>query len=237
MLYTNCIKYAIIFKDLRKRGIKMEKSFPVILCELRKERGMSQKEAAAKLGVSQALLSHYEKGIRECGQSFLIKAADFYGVTCDYLLGRAPNRIGSEDFDYFFESEHTDAFPMRKTLYKAIGAVVAELAVDGKQRGIEFNDFLASQLYKLILIEAKAGNLPANWAGKIYVNGEVKLTPVFLNLVENASLSTVSMDENKKPIENKPAPDALKTIVQTVENKVLTSIIEKLPPIPLEMIK
>ena len=39
----------------------MERSFPIILCELRKEKGLSQKEAAAQLGVSQALLSHYEK--------------------------------------------------------------------------------------------------------------------------------------------------------------------------------
>lgn len=40
----------------------MEKSFPVILSELRKERGLSQKDAASSLGISQALLSHYEKG-------------------------------------------------------------------------------------------------------------------------------------------------------------------------------
>ena len=38
------------------------------LSSLRKEKGLSQKEAAAGLGVSQALLSHYENGIRECGR-------------------------------------------------------------------------------------------------------------------------------------------------------------------------
>ncbi|MBS7362171.1 MAG: helix-turn-helix transcriptional regulator, partial [Oscillospiraceae bacterium] len=45
----------------------MERSFSVILSRLRKEKNMSQKEAAAGLGVSQALLSHDENGIRECG--------------------------------------------------------------------------------------------------------------------------------------------------------------------------
>ena len=70
----------------------MERKFPIILCELRKEKGLSQKETAAKLGISQALLSHYEKGIRECGQEFLIKAADFYDVSCDYLLGRTKEK-------------------------------------------------------------------------------------------------------------------------------------------------
>lgn len=45
----------------------MNTAFPRILTLLRKERGISQKKAATDLGVSQALLSHYEKGIRECG--------------------------------------------------------------------------------------------------------------------------------------------------------------------------
>ena len=69
-------------------------SFSRILTLLRKERGLTQKEAAANLGISQALLSHYEKGIRECGLDFVVKAAEFYGVSCDYLLGRSPDRSG-----------------------------------------------------------------------------------------------------------------------------------------------
>ena len=58
------------------------------LYELRTEKGLSQKEAANDLGVSQALLSHYEKGIREFGLDFLNRAADYYKVTTDYILGR-----------------------------------------------------------------------------------------------------------------------------------------------------
>ena len=44
---------------------------------LRKERGLSQKQAAVELGISQALLSHYEKGIRECKLEFVVRSADF----------------------------------------------------------------------------------------------------------------------------------------------------------------
>ncbi|MBR3844652.1 MAG: helix-turn-helix transcriptional regulator [Clostridia bacterium] len=58
------------------------------MTELRRKKGITQKQAAASLGISQALLSHYEKGVRECGLDFLIKAAAFYEVTADYLLGR-----------------------------------------------------------------------------------------------------------------------------------------------------
>jgi len=73
----------------------MGSDFPRILTLLRKEKGVSQKNAAAELGISQALLSHYEKGIRECGLAFLVRCADYYGVSCDYLLGRSPERQGA----------------------------------------------------------------------------------------------------------------------------------------------
>lgn len=74
----------------------MNADFPRILTLLRKERGISQKQAAAELKISQALLSHYEKGIRECGLDFVVRTADFYGVSCDYLLGRSPERTGAQ---------------------------------------------------------------------------------------------------------------------------------------------
>lgn len=73
----------------------MNADFPRIITLLRKERKLSQKEAAKALGVSQALLSHYEKGIRECGLEFLVKTANFYNVSCDYLLGRSPEPQGA----------------------------------------------------------------------------------------------------------------------------------------------
>lgn len=70
----------------------MNKDFCRIITLLRKEKKLSQKQVANDLEISQALLSHYEKGIRECGLDFLIKIADYYDVSCDYLLGRTPQR-------------------------------------------------------------------------------------------------------------------------------------------------
>ena len=55
----------------------MNRDFPRIITLLRKERGLSQRRASDELGISQALLSHYEKGIRECGLDFLVKIADY----------------------------------------------------------------------------------------------------------------------------------------------------------------
>ena len=75
--------------------IFMNTDFPRILSLLRKERHLSQKAAAADLGVAQALLSHYEKGKREPGLDFLVRVADYYNVSTDYLLGRSAVSSGS----------------------------------------------------------------------------------------------------------------------------------------------
>lgn len=84
----------------------MNSDFPRIITFLRKERGMSQKQVATDLGISQALLSHYEKGIRECGLDFLVKAAEYFEVSCDYLLGRTvQRRLASVSADEIPESD------------------------------------------------------------------------------------------------------------------------------------
>ena len=67
----------------------MDRSFPEILSALRRERSINQRTAAAGLGISQALLSHYENGAREPGLGFVCRACDYYGVSADYLLGRS----------------------------------------------------------------------------------------------------------------------------------------------------
>ena len=66
----------------------MNPEFPSILSGLRKSKGVSQRQAAESLQVSQALLSHYENGIREPGFDFLIRVGEYYGISIDYLLGR-----------------------------------------------------------------------------------------------------------------------------------------------------
>ncbi len=62
---------------------------------LRRERGVSQRVAAKDLGISQALLSHYENGAREPGLAFVRKACDYYRVSADFLLGRSMSRNGA----------------------------------------------------------------------------------------------------------------------------------------------
>ena len=67
----------------------MNADFSRTLALLRQEKEISQRQAARELGISQALLSHYENGVREPGLAFVRKACDYYNVSADYLLGRS----------------------------------------------------------------------------------------------------------------------------------------------------
>lgn len=73
--------------------------FARTLSLLRREKGISQRQAAKALGISQALLSHYENAAREPGLVFVVKACDFYGVSADFLLGRTLSRDGTTILD------------------------------------------------------------------------------------------------------------------------------------------
>ncbi len=53
---------------------------------------MSQKELAEKLNISQRTLSHYETGKRDIPTEMLIKVADYFNVSVDYLLERTDKR-------------------------------------------------------------------------------------------------------------------------------------------------
>ena len=69
--------------------------FSARLSLLRQERGVSQRTAAKDLGISQALLSHYENGVREPGLAFVVRACDYYHVSADFILGRTLSRDGA----------------------------------------------------------------------------------------------------------------------------------------------
>lgn len=75
--------------------MEINHDFSRTLALLRREKKVSQRTAAQALGVSQALLSHYENGAREPGLAFVRKACDYYNVSADFLLGRSMQRDGT----------------------------------------------------------------------------------------------------------------------------------------------
>ncbi len=61
------------------------------LKELRKKRGISQLRLAIELGMNQNSISRYESGEREADYRTLIRLADYFNVSIDYLLERTDN--------------------------------------------------------------------------------------------------------------------------------------------------
>jgi transcriptional regulator with XRE-family HTH domain len=57
--------------------------------ELREDRDLTQKQVAQMLGMSQTGYSKYETGENDVPTQVLLKLADFYDTTVDYLLGRS----------------------------------------------------------------------------------------------------------------------------------------------------
>lgn len=56
--------------------------------DLREDRDLYQKDLAKYLQCSQVCYSHYEIGKRDIPTDVLIKLADFYHTSIDYLLGQ-----------------------------------------------------------------------------------------------------------------------------------------------------
>lgn len=65
--------------------------FAECLQELREDRNVSRKELAAFLNISVSTLGMYEQGRREPNIDMLIKLADYFNVSLDFLVGRSSN--------------------------------------------------------------------------------------------------------------------------------------------------
>ena len=60
--------------------------------DLREDRDLTQRQIAQILGMSQTGYSKYETGENDIPTQILIKLADFYGTTTDYLLNRTDQK-------------------------------------------------------------------------------------------------------------------------------------------------
>ena len=59
------------------------------LRDLREDHDKTQQDIADILGTSQTMYARYKRGANELPLRHLLKLADYYGVSADYLLGRS----------------------------------------------------------------------------------------------------------------------------------------------------
>ena len=138
----------------------MATDFSRTLSLLRQEKGVSQRKAAAELGISQALLSHYENGIREPGLAFVVKVCSYYHVSADYLLGRTLSRDGAMiDAEGLYDSSDEKgtlkgsilATLQKKLVVNSAGLLFDVLGKMGSREAImAAGDYLSAALYQLL---------------------------------------------------------------------------------------
>lgn len=183
------------------------------LVSLRKEKDLSQKEAAEALGISQALLSHYEKGIRECGLDFLCKASVFYDVSSDYLLGLSETRI-SPDSGFDLSDIPQDSELKMNTILRAAANIFERMGSVGNAYGDRCRAIYVLTIYKLYLRAVSLGIMPAN------ENASLEMGSFLSSGTIDSILEMMTLKDVGKPKKN----DRLPVCVDTVSKEAIAVI-------------
>ncbi len=197
----------------------MSTAFANRIASLRKEKGLSQKEVAISLGVSQALLSHYEKGVRECGLDFVVSCADYFGVTTDYLLGRQDSKYGliNEEEKYLLLETATDEIDMQLVmLCVSFFAEKVKRPVD-EVYGDKLMWSAAVALYKLIVYGINKGHLHKEWFN-VEIRNDDYIFQKFVDIIWNGLYvnDTKVVGELDEQYE-KQFPEVFNSLIQSVE--------------------
>lgn len=189
----------------------MNTMFNKRLVELRTEKGLSQKDVAADLGVSQALLSHYEKGIREYSLSFLCKAAEYYNVTTDYILGVTDSRSGLNSAE--LEDREEDSVFNTSSIYRA-AIMTHERMNAGSFQGGTYADILyATTIYRTLHAAAQKGYIPKRW---------FSIPPKYAQALSLALMESYLDDFPEKTVNARryggPEPKSIEAVIKGVES-------------------
>ena len=103
--------------------------------------------------------------------------------------------------------------------------------------GIDLNILFSIALYKIILIQANAGNLPKTWAGRAYTDGKICCNATYLGGIELVAYNAIKPHLNPNPDADSPVPDAIKTLVSYAENFIMKNLAEAMPPMPYEFFR
>jgi transcriptional regulator with XRE-family HTH domain len=113
---------------------KVRKTFGARLKSLRKERGQTQKETAALLGVQHTHYNKYEAGLYVPPTDKAVQLAGIFGVTLDFLLlGNEPGNLPVRNTNLLERFRELDAAPrdIQETIVQLIDAVIFKLRVQG----------------------------------------------------------------------------------------------------------
>ena len=94
--------------------------FGTVLRQLRRNVNLTQAEFGSRIGLSKAVVSKYENGLGYPTFDVLIKIADYFGVTTDFLLGVA-------------KSKTIDVSSLNETQIEVVQRLITEFARDNSR--------------------------------------------------------------------------------------------------------
>lgn len=117
------------------------------LKELRKQKGLKQKDLAGLIGVSQSTLSEWESEKYQIDNDNLFKLADYFGVSVDYLLGRDSQSVNSDSHNTTIESDIQDKL---NEVLSQLDAEDADLLFNGESLDPDSRELLAASIERTI---------------------------------------------------------------------------------------
>lgn len=119
--------------------------------ELRKQKGLTLVELGKEVNLANNTLSQYERGVREPNISMLIKLADYFNVSIDYLIGREPKSKTIKSYQYYIINEDYTLNETGVTVptSELEAPVLDESEFEALKYSLESNDKLSDSLYDL----------------------------------------------------------------------------------------
>lgn len=123
------------------------------LRNIRKERGKTQKQIAKLLGVSQQSYSAYENGVSQPPRDALIKLAEYYQVSTDYLLDRTSLPASTQGQVTF-----SNVFPVEKRKVPFLGKIACGEPIFAEEEKGVYMDTL-NDLHVDFCLQAKGDSM------------------------------------------------------------------------------
>ena len=123
------------------------------LRDIRKERGKTQKQIAKLLGISQQSYSAYENGVSQPPRDALIKLAEYYQVSTDYLLDRTNLPTSTQGQVTF-----SNVFPVEKRKIPFLGKIACGEPIFAEEEKVVYVEAL-SDLHVDFCLQTKGDSM------------------------------------------------------------------------------
>src|SRR5699024_4296193 len=92
------------------------------LRELRKNKKLTMKELGKKFNLAESTISGYESGARKPDIDQVMKFADYFGVTMDYITGNSDS-VGNDDQFEYYKNKIITEFPDIDLMFKDMASL------------------------------------------------------------------------------------------------------------------